>query len=187
LLERLRRRCRRRGRLLPGGILPLIAEDLGVITPPVEALRDRFALPGMKVLQFAFDGAADNPYLPANTVGSRWVVYTGTHDNATSRGWWDSLDQDSRWRFAALVGGSVHSPSWQLLELALASSADLAVVPVQDLLELDDGARFNTPGTASGNWNWRLDLPLERLAGAVHGYGAMAARYGRAPGEHGLG
>ena len=187
LLELLRRRCRRRGRLLPGGILPLIAEDLGVITPPVEVLRDRFSLPGMKVLQFAFDGAADNPYLPANTVGSRWVVYTGTHDNATSRGWWDSLDQDSRWRFAALVGGNVHSPSWQLLELALASSADLAVVPVQDLLELDDGARFNTPGTASGNWSWRLDLPLERLAGAVHGYGAMAARYGRAPGVDGQG
>jgi 4-alpha-glucanotransferase len=70
-----------------------------------------------------------------------------------------------------------------LLELALASSADLAVVPVQDLLELDDGARFNTPGTASGNWSWRLHLPLERLAGAVQGYGAMAARYGRAPAE----
>lgn len=183
LLDLLRRRCRRRGRLLPGGILPLIAEDLGVITPPVEALRDRFALPGMKVLQFAFDGAADNPYLPANYAGHRWVVYTGTHDNATSRGWWDSLDHDSRWRFAALVGGSVHSPSWQLLELALASSADLAVVPVQDLLELDDGARFNTPGTASGNWSWRLDLHLERLAGAVQGYGAMAARYGRGPAE----
>jgi len=168
--------------LLPGGILPLIAEDLGVITPPVEALRDRFALPGMKVLQFAFDGAADNPYLPANYVGHRWVVYTGTHDNATSRGWWDSLDSDSRGRFAALVGGSVHSPSWQLLELALASSADLAVVPVQDLLELDDRARFNTPGTASGNWSWRLDRRLEGLAGPVHGYAAMAARYGRAPG-----
>jgi len=182
LLELLRRRCRRRGRLLPGGVLPLIAEDLGVITPPVEALRDRFDLPGMKVLQFAFDGAADNPYLPANYGGSRWVVYTGTHDNATSRGWWDSLDPDSRGRFAALVGGSVHSPSWQLLELALASSADLAVVPMQDLLELDDGARFNTPGTASGNWSWRLDRPLEDLAGAVHGFGAMAARYGRAPG-----
>jgi 4-alpha-glucanotransferase len=148
----------------------------------VEALRDRFDLPGMKVLQFAFDGAADNPYLPANYGGSRWVVYTGTHDNATSRGWWDSLDPDSRGRFAALVGGSVHSPSWQLLELALASSADLAVVPMQDLLELDDGARFNTPGTASGNWSWRLDRPLEDLAGAVHGFGAMAARYGRAPG-----
>jgi 4-alpha-glucanotransferase len=161
------------------GRLPLIAEDLGVITPPVEALRDHFALPGMKVLQFAFDGADDNPYLPANFVGSRWVVYTGTHDNATSRGWWNSLDHDSRGRFAALVGGAVHSPSWQLLELALSSSAELAVVPVQDLLELGDEARFNTPGTASGNWSWRLDRPIDQLAGALQGYGAMAARYGR--------
>jgi len=181
LLALHRRRCRRRGRLLPGGILPLIAEDLGVITPPVEDLRDRFSLPGMKVLQFAFDGAADNPYLPANFAGGRWVVYTGTHDNATSLGWWDSLDSDSRGRFGALVGGSVHAPSWQLLELALASNADLAVVPLQDLLELGDGARFNTPGTASGNWSWRLDRPLDALAGPVHGFGAMAARYGRDP------
>ena len=151
----------------------------GVITPEVEALRDRFALPGMKVLQFAFDGAADNPYLPAHFQGSRWVVYTGTHDNATTRGWWDQLDHEARGRVEALVGASVHAPSWQLLELALASTAELAVVPIQDLLELGDEARFNTPGTVTGNWIWRLDRPIESLAGPVHGYGAMAARYGR--------
>lgn len=179
LLRLLRRRCRRRGRLLPDGRLPLIAEDLGVITPPVEALRDRFALPGMKVLQFAFDGATDNPYLPANFVGDRWVVYTGTHDNATSLGWWDQLDQGARDRVAAAVGGAIQAPSWQLLELALASQAELAVVPLQDLLELGDGARFNTPGTVSGNWCWRVGRPIAELAGPLQGYGAMAARYGR--------
>ena len=179
LLELLRCRCRRRGWLLADDHLPLIAEDLGVITPAVEALRDQFALPGMKVLQFAFDGSGDNPYLPANFGGSRWVVYTGTHDNATSRGWWDSLDQEARSRVETAMAKPVQSPSWQLLQLALASTAELAVVPIQDLLELGDEARFNTPGTIGGNWSWRLQLPIVELAAVVHAYGAMAAGYGR--------
>ena len=187
LLSLLQRRCRRDGTLLDDGRLPLIAEDLGVITPPVEALRDRFGLPGMKVLQFAFDGASDNPYLPANYRGSRWVVYTGTHDNATSRGWWEQLDHDSRMRLQALVGGPITAPSWQLLEQALASSAELAVVPLQDLLELGDEARFNTPGTVGGNWSWRLQRPISDLAGPLQGFGAMAARYGRGASASGLG
>jgi 4-alpha-glucanotransferase len=172
-------RCWRHGQLLPEGRLPLIAEDLGVITPAVEALRDRFSLPGMKILQFAFDGSDDNPYLPANYEGDRWVVYTGTHDNATSLGWWQGLDHEARGRVASLVGGEVHAPSWQLLELALASPAELAVVPLQDLLELGEEARFNTPGTTEGNWGWRLQRPIADLAGPIQGYGAMAARYGR--------
>lgn len=159
--------------------LPLIAEDLGVITPAVEALRDGFGLPGMKILQFAFDGDPANPYLPANIRGRDWVVYTGTHDNATSVGWWQSLGDDARHRVAEAVGAPITAPAWQLLELALASSADLAVVPLQDLLELDDRARFNTPGTSSGNWTWRLAQPISSLAGPIQGYGAMAARYGR--------
>ncbi len=169
-------RCALRGRL---GRLPLVAEDLGVITPPVEQLRDGFGLPGMKILQFAFDGDPANPYLPANIRGRRWVVYTGTHDNATSIGWWNSLGGEARSRVEAAVGAPVTAPGWQLLELALASSADLAVVPLQDLLELGDEARFNTPGTTEGNWCWRLDRPLSSLAGPLGGYGAMAARYGR--------
>jgi 4-alpha-glucanotransferase len=178
----LRRRCRRQRRLLDGDRLPLIAEDLGVITPEVEALRDRFALPGMKILQFAFDGNDDNAYLPANYRGERWVVYTGTHDNATSLGWWRSLDDGARGRVAAVVGGEVRAPSWQLLEVALASTAELAVVPLQDLLELGDEARFNTPGTTEGNWSWRLTRPVADLGGALQGFGAMGARYGRGPG-----
>ena len=173
-------------RLLAGGLqadgrLPLIAEDLGVITPAVEALRDRFALPGMKILQFAFDGNPENPYLPANYEGSRWVVYTGTHDNATTLGWWRDMDDEGRARVASVVGGEVHAPGWQLLEVALASRADLAVVPLQDLLQLGNEARFNTPGTTVGNWDWRLDRPIGEIAGPVHGYGAMAARHRRGP------
>ncbi|MFO7630668.1 MAG: 4-alpha-glucanotransferase [Prochlorococcaceae cyanobacterium] len=170
LLRALRRRRRS---------LPLIAEDLGVITPEVERLRDHFGLPGMKILQFAFDGNPDNPYLPANIHGSNWVVYTGTHDNATSRGWWESLDGEARWRLQQAVGAAVTAPGWQLLELALASPAGLALVPLQDLLELGDGARFNTPGTASGNWCWRLQQPIASLAGPLRGFGEMARRYGR--------
>lgn len=159
--------------------LPLIAEDLGVITPPVEALRDGFGLPGMKILQFAFDGDATNPYLPANIRGRRWVVYTGTHDNATTLGWWHSLDEAERTLMEQVVGSPITAPAWQLLELALKTSADLAVVPLQDLLELDDQARFNTPGTNSGNWTWRLEQSIADLEGPLAGYGAMAQRYGR--------
>jgi 4-alpha-glucanotransferase len=184
LLNRLQRLCRRQGRLVDGQ-LPLIAEDLGVITAEVEALRDRFALPGMKILQFAFDGATDNPYLPANYVGDRWVVYTGTHDNATTLGWWQQLDGDSRARVREALGAEVRSPGWQLLELALGSPAELVVVPLQDLLELGDEARFNTPGTASGNWSWRLQQPVASLQDKLHGLGAMAARYGRGSGVGG--
>jgi 4-alpha-glucanotransferase len=159
----------------------LIAEDLGVITPDVEALRDHNDLSGMKVLQFAFDGDANNVYLPANIEGPNWVVYTGTHDNATTVGWWQSLDSDGRERVAAAVGGAVNAPGWQLLELGLASPAGLVIVPLQDLLEFDDRARFNTPGTTEGNWTWRLQQSIGSLEGALLGYGAMAARYGREP------
>ncbi|MDM7937610.1 MAG: 4-alpha-glucanotransferase [Cyanobium sp. CZS 48M] len=160
-------------------VLPLIAEDLGVITPEVEALRDRFGLPGMKILQFAFDGNADNPYLPANYQGDHWVVYTGTHDNATCVGWWQQLQEDQRRQVGELVGHTIDAPGWQLLELALGSSAQLAVVPLQDLLHLDDQARFNTPGTASGNWTWRLGQPIASLQEPLGGLQGLAQRYGR--------
>jgi 4-alpha-glucanotransferase len=169
-----------RGRL-QNGRLPLVAEDLGVITPPVEALRDRFHLPGMKILQFAFDGNADNPYLPANIHGCRWVVYVGTHDNATAVGWWHDLDAASRQRVEQQLGAAVTAPGWQLLELALATSAELVVVPLQDLLELDDRARFNTPGTLGANWTWRLEQSVASLDGPLKGYGELARRHNRHP------
>ena len=162
-----------------GGVLPLVAEDLGVVTADVERLRDRFALPGMKILQFAFDGNPDNPYLPANIKGERWVVYTGTHDNPTSIGWWQGLDEAARERVTALVGRPVEAPGWQLLELGLATSAGLVVAPLQDLLHLDDAARFNTPGTVGGNWTWRLAVEPAALEGALKGYGERGAVWGR--------
>jgi 4-alpha-glucanotransferase len=171
LLRKLSRRCGAAG-------LPLIAEDLGVITPAVEALRDRHHLPGMKILQFAFDGHADNPYLPVNYQGSNWCVYTGTHDNATCIGWWQSLGEEQRHQVEALLG-AVHAPGWQLLELALASRADWAVVPLQDLLNLGDEARFNTPGTSAGNWCWRLASNLDQIKGPLQGLGELAQRHQR--------
>ena len=162
-----------------GGSLPLIAEDLGVITPDVEALRDGFALPGMKVLQFAFDGQPDNPYLPENIEGTRWVVYTGTHDNATTQGWWQDLDQDSRDRVMARVSGPFSAPAWHLFDMAFATPAALVIAPLQDLLHLDDAARFNTPGTSDGNWSWRCARFDSDLEGALKGYGERGAVWGR--------
>ena len=150
-----------------------------MITPGVEALRDDFQLPGMKILQFAFDGDPNNAYLPANYKGSNWVVYTGTHDNATCIGWWQSLPDEQRQQVQGVVGGAVQAPGWQLLELGLRSRADWALVPLQDLLELGDEARFNTPGTSEGNWSWRLRGGLDQLKGPLQGLGELAQRHGR--------
>lgn len=137
--------------------LPLVAENLGVITDAVEALRRRFGLPGMLVLQFAFDGSARNPYLP-HRHDTLEVVYTGTHDNDTTLGWYQSLDATTRSRVDAYLGHSSEPMPWPLVRAALASVARLAVVPMQDLLGLDSGARMNTPGTMRAeNWRWRLD------------------------------
>jgi 4-alpha-glucanotransferase len=133
------------------GPLPLIAEDLGVITPAVEQLRDRLGLPGMRVLQFGFGRSAESRHRVEHH--PEWAVaYTGTHDNDTARGWWDSLDDAAR----ARTGIDAADPAWGLIRLALSSRARLAVVPVQDVLRLGSEARMNTPGTSSGNWSWRL-------------------------------
>jgi 4-alpha-glucanotransferase len=134
------------------GQLALIAEDLGVITPAVTRLRDELGLPGMLVLQFAFDGRADNPYRPENHVENA-VVYTGTHDNDTTRGWWDSLTEAERTR----TGLDPTDPVAALTSLAYASPARLAVVPLQDVLGLGNEARMNLPGTGEGNWSWRFE------------------------------
>jgi 4-alpha-glucanotransferase len=139
------------------GDLPLVAEDLGLITPDVGALRDAFHLPGTRVLQFAFDGNSDNPHLPGNYVPNT-VVYTGTHDNPTTRGWYADLPEAQRrnlWRSATRAGGTEADASPALLELAWSSSAALAIAPLQDVLNLGQGARMNQPGTAEGNWRWR--------------------------------
>jgi 4-alpha-glucanotransferase len=132
----------------------LVAEDLGVITPAVEELRLAAGLPGMKVLQFAFDGNPANPHLPAHH-GVHSVVYTGTHDNDTTLGWWLSLDAGTRDLVRAQLPDPDEPMPWALVRLALSSTARLAVVPMQDLLGLDSSARMNTPGVPDGNWTWR--------------------------------
>jgi 4-alpha-glucanotransferase len=138
----------------------LVAEDLGVITPEVEELRVRFGLPGMKVLQFAFDGEADNPYLPERH-GLGNVVYTGTHDNDTTVGWWAEVDEKTRARARARLLVPDESMPWALIRLAFSSTARLAVVPAQDLLGLDSDSRMNTPGTDEGNWSWRASSDFD--------------------------
>ena len=139
------------------GALPFIAEDLGLITPDVYALRDRFRVPGTRVLQFAFDGHADNPYLPANYVANT-VVYTGTHDNPTSREWYEKLPNDQRrnlWSALNRPEGSSGEAAPALMSLAWSSIAALAIAPLQDVLNLGREARMNVPGRADGNWRWR--------------------------------
>jgi 4-alpha-glucanotransferase len=140
------------------GHLPFIAEDLGMITADVPALRDQFRLPGMRVLQFAFDGHADNPYLPHNFVRNT-VAYTGTHDNAPTRQWYEELPDDQRqnfWRYVKRAPGTSADAAPELIRLAWSSPAALAMAPLQDLLNLGSEARMNVPGRADGNWRWRV-------------------------------
>jgi 4-alpha-glucanotransferase len=160
------------------GKLPLVAEDLGIITDEVRALRDRFHLPGMVVAQFAFDGKADNPHLPANHVPSS-VAYTGTHDNDTTVGWYAGLNDAARdaVRHALNLAGPPRVPDF-LIDAVYDSAAQLAVVPMQDLLALGTQSRMNTPGTVAGNWGWRLRS--EQVdAGLAARSRARAARSGR--------
>lgn len=137
------------------GSLPLVAEDLGVITPEVDALRKKYRLPGMKVLQFAFSGEADNPYLPFHH-DSDSLVYTGTHDNDTTLGWYRSLDAETRGRVDDYLGHSSEAMPWPLIRCALGSRARLAILPMQDILGLDGAHRMNLPGTSKDNWGWRF-------------------------------
>jgi len=148
------------------GRLPFIAEDLGVITPDVTTLRDQFQVPGTRVLQFAFDGHRDNPYLPENFVPNT-VVYTGTHDNAPTRQWYEELPDDQRrnfWSYLKRAPGESAEAAPALTFLAWSSMAALTIAPLQDLLNLGRGTRMNMPGSPNGNWSWRctenmLSLP----------------------------
>ncbi len=149
--------------------LPLVAEDLGTITPEVRALKQKYHLPGMAVLQFAFDAFEDNPHKPAN-IPPECVVYTGTHDNDTTLGWYQSLPEDTQ----QIVREMLHMPTDgdivdTMIDAAMESRANLSIVPLQDFLKLGSEARMNTPGTASGNWRWQFrweqlsayDLPAQ--------------------------
>jgi 4-alpha-glucanotransferase len=161
------------------GYLPVWAEDLGLVTPQVERLRDDFDFPGMKVLQFGFDDSrAENPYLPFN-FPQNCVCYTGTHDNDTTVGWWTTLAPSQKQQVLAYIGndGPLH---WAMIRLAMSSIADSVIVPLQDVLGLGSEARMNTPGRAQGNWSWRYPANVftddlkEQL-------GLLTTTFGRSP------
>jgi 4-alpha-glucanotransferase len=161
------------------GGLPFVAEDLGIVTREVEALRDRFGLPGLRVLQFAFDGEpVRNTHLP-HRYPQHCVAYTGTHDNDTATGWFRSAPAGVRARVRAF-GVEPADPAWGLIRLAMASAAALAVVPLQDVLGLGSSARMNTPGTPRGNWTWRVNgsaltpSVARRLSELTHATGRAA-------------
>ncbi|MBT8421233.1 MAG: 4-alpha-glucanotransferase [Gammaproteobacteria bacterium] len=159
--------------------LPLVAEDLGEITPEVDALRDHFGLPGMRVLQFGFDGNSDNPHVP-HTHTANSVVYAGTHDNDTTLGWFKGLPDAERKKVRNYL--NVHEKSFPkaLMRAALASVGNLAILTMQDILGLDSKGRMNLPGVAKGNWQWRFswdDVP----EGIETELRSLVALYGRAP------
>ena len=163
---------------LKSNYLHIIAEDLGVITKDVESLRDNYELPGMKILQFAFDGNENNPYLPKNIEGDNWVVYTGTHDNATSTSWWDYLDNQIKNHLENNYNFS-NNPSWNLIEIGMKTKAKLFISPIQDILSLDDASRLNTPGTITNNWSWKLNQPLDEIDINLKKYSELGNSYGR--------
>ena len=164
------------------GELPIVAEDLGIITSDVEGLRAKFDFPGMKVLHFAFDSGPGNPYLPFNFHDRNCLVYTGTHDNDTTVGWYKKRNAEQKERVRQYVGGTgpegaIH---WNLIRVALASVANQAMIPLQDVLGLGSEARMNTPSQLGDNWAWRYgreqltDQLRERL-------GLLTELYGRSP------
>ena len=164
------------------GKLPFIAEDLGYITPEVRALRDRWGFPGMRILQFAFgDRLIDNPHKPYNFI-KNCVVYTGTHDNDTSAGWFaDETTREASVAARAYMGSADgDAPVWDFIRLALASVADTVILPMQDVLELGSEARMNIPSTTENNWKWRMtgDALRPELANKLR---EITDRYGRCP------
>ncbi len=158
----------------------MIAEDLGFLTPSVLELVKRTGYPGMKVLQFAFDSREESDYLPHNYV-SNSVVYTGTHDNDTTLGWYHALEKGDKAfcrKYLRLESCSESQAVWEIIRAAQASVSGLAVIPMQDYLELGSEARINTPSTLGGNWTWRMKKGAftRELAKKI---GKLTALYGR--------
>lgn len=159
------------------GKLPIIAEDLGVVTDEVESLLEYCGFPGMKILQFAFDSGPDNKYLPHNHI-KNCVVYTGTHDNNTTRGWVDGLTASEIVEIMAYLGCQQDQLVRELVHTALKSVADTVVIPLQDILELPETARMNVPGAAYGNWVWRFSWD-QISADFCHDFNKALYRFGR--------
>ena len=163
-----------------GNDLPIIAEDLGVITPEVEALRDKFSFPGMKVLQFAFEDTSESTFLPHNFTTPNCVCYTGTHDNDTTRGWYETLRKDCRKKLRRYLNMKKQEPaSGQMIRACLGSTAAYAVFPLQDVLDIGKEGRMNTPGVAAGNWNWRFQKGVltKKLAKRLKKLSQLYGRY----------
>ncbi len=139
--------------------LSLIAEDLGIITDAVDKLREKYNLPSMKILQFAFGGDDTNPYLPRN-IEANSVAYTGTHDNDTTLGWYLALDENTQHHVDTVIGEDAPVMPQALIALTMATKANLAIIPMQDILGLGAEHRMNTPGTMGGNWTWRFDWDM---------------------------
>ena len=135
--------------------LPIIAEDLGTITPEVIELRDHFGFPGMKILQFAFESEEESSFLPHQFTTTNCVCYTGTHDNNTTRGWYDSASEYSRDKVRRYMNTDANSIHWDFLRTCLGTIADYAIIPMQDILGLGEEGRMNVPGVAENNWGWR--------------------------------
>jgi len=162
------------------GHLPILAEDLGLITPEVNALRDQFGFPGMKVLQFAFGSDRENPYLPYN-YDRNCVVYTGTHDNDTTIGWFNQLSEAEQAAVLRYLNSATDQDlHWQLIGLALASVAGWVIIPLQDVLGLDSSARMNVPSFPEGNWGWRFRLEMLTDQARDRLY-SLTETYGRTP------
>jgi 4-alpha-glucanotransferase len=162
------------------GDVKIVVEDLGIITPDVHLLRRELGFPGMKVLQFAFDGDPKNAYLP-HTFDNTSVVFTGTHDNDTTLGWFhNDLGWDAQERVRAYLGRDGSDIAWDLIRLGFSSVADLAIVPLQDVLRLGSDARMNVPGAPMGNWSWRF-TEHQLDAGHAAGIRQFAALYDRIP------
>ncbi len=159
------------------GALPIIAEDLGVITPEVIELKQQCGFPGMKILQFAFDSGVDNPYLPHN-YDRNCVVYTGTHDNDTTCGWFESLTTDQRRQVCEYLGCGEGAVVEGMFRQAMISVADTAIFPMQDVLGLGSCGRMNTPGVAFGNWSWRFDWQMINRQAWMQ-FTSMIKLYGR--------
>ncbi|MEK6565442.1 MAG: 4-alpha-glucanotransferase [Bacteroidota bacterium] len=151
------------------GSLPIVVEDLGIITPDVTALREKLELPGMKVLQFAFDDGLNHPNLPHNH-GTRCMVYTGTHDNDTTVGWFRRIDSKMKKFVLEYAKSDGTSIQWDMIRLASESKADTSIFPIQDVLGLGNEARMNYPGTSTGNWEWRFtwDFFIEEHSAKLH-------------------
>jgi len=161
------------------GDLPIIAEDLGLITPEVEELRDQFDFPGMKILQFAFGGERNSGFLPHSFVQNS-VVYTGTHDNDTVLGWYASASEDERDHFRRYMGVDGHDVAWDMIRMAYMSVSDTAVSTMQDLMRLGNDARMNFPGKVGGYWRWRYtaDMLNKHITGNLR---LLTEMYGRIP------